>query len=261
MARKILLFPPVRLIVAVLFVLIPAAIAQSVGQRFLGEIASLLGGGVGILAYIGFVELVERRRALEVGLSGLPREVAQGFGLGALLIAGSLGVLAALGMVSVRYTGNWAGAGYWLVAFLGVAIFEELVARGIIYRILEEWLGSYAATVLSGAFFGFTHLMNPNATWMGAIGIALTAGLLLAAAYTLTRRLWLAVGLHWAWNFFLGGFFGGVVSGLESTKGPLKTTLTGPEWLTGGKFGLEASVVPVVLCGPAHHADRRPNSP
>ena len=249
MARKILLFPPVRLVVALLFVLLPAGLAQGVGQLFLGEIAAILGGVVGLLAYIGFVELVERRRTVEAGMKGLPKEIAQGFVMGAGLIVVSLSILALCGLVTVRYTGNWGGALYWLAAFLGVALFEELIARGIVYRILEEWLGSYFATALSGAFFGVVHLMNPNATWNGALGITLTAGLVLAAAYSLTRRLWLAVGLHWGWNFVLGSAFGGVVSGLDTVAGPFKTTIQGPEWLSGGKFGLEASLVPVATCG------------
>jgi uncharacterized protein len=249
MARKILLFPPVRLIVALLFVVLPAGLAQGIGQLFLGEIAAILGGTVGLLAYIGFVELIERRRAFEAGLKGLPKEIAQGFGLGAGLIVASLGILGLFGLVTIRYTGNWGGAIYWLAAFLGVALFEELIARGIVYRILGEWLGSYAATALSGAFFGVVHLTNPNATWNGALGITLTAGLVLAAAYSITRRIWLAVGLHWGWNFVLGSVFGGVVSGLDTVTGPFKTTIHGPEWLSGGKFGLEASLVPVATCG------------
>ena len=249
MARKILLFPPVRLIVALLFVLIPSVIVQGVSQTWLGALAELPGAVVGLAAYAGYVALVERRPVQELSLPGIGREVAQGFGLGAGLIALSLGTLAALGCATVRYVGHGGSAGYWLAAFLGVAIFEELLIRGILYRILEEWLGSYAATALSGVFFGVSHLANPNATWLGAIGIALTAGLVLAASYSLTRRLWLAVGLHWGWNFVLGGFFGGIVSGTDTAEGIFHTALHGPEWLSGGKFGLEASVVPVVLCG------------
>jgi membrane protease YdiL (CAAX protease family) len=70
---------------------------------------------------------------------------------------------------------------------------------------------------------------------------------MLGAAYVLTRRLWLPIGIHAAWNFTQGGIFSVAVSGGKTT-GLLEATLTGPEWLTGGAFGAEASVVAMVLC-------------
>jgi hypothetical protein len=75
----------------------------------------------------------------------------------------------------------------------------------------------------------------------------LEAGILLAAAYMLTRRLWLCMGLHFAWNFTQGGIFSAAVSG-GASHGLLKATLVGPDWLTGGAFGPEASAVAVVVC-------------
>jgi hypothetical protein len=81
---------------------------------------------------------------------------------------------------------------------------------------------------------------------MGAIGIALTAGILLAGAYVVSRRLWLPIGLHFGWNFALGGIFGLAVSG-NRVEGWLQCRLEGPEWLTGGIFGLEASLVTIIM--------------
>jgi hypothetical protein len=114
------------------------------------------------------------------------------------------------------------------------------------FRILEEWLGTWISLVLTATFFGALHLLNPNATAMGAIGIALSAGVLLAGAYVVTRRLWLPIGLHFAWNFTEGGIFELPVSG-GSAHGFIRCQLEGPEWLTGGKFGPEASIVIIVL--------------
>src|SRR5439155_20567927 len=71
---------------------------------------------------------------------------------------------------------------------------EEVIFRGVIFRILEEWLGTWLALVMSALFFGFAHIANPNATIISAAAIALEAGLLLAAAYLVTRRLWFAIG-------------------------------------------------------------------
>jgi hypothetical protein len=81
----------------------------------------------------------------------------------------------------------------------------------------------------------------------------LEAGVLLGAAYALTGRLWLPIGLHIAWNFTEGSIFGMSVSG-NSTAGTaadsalLRGSLSGPQILTGGAFGPEASIVAVTVC-------------
>jgi hypothetical protein len=82
---------------------------------------------------------------------------------------------------------------------------------------------------------------------VAAIAIALEAGILLSAAYVLTRRLWLAIGIHIAWNFIQGGIFSVAVSGFEK-HGLLQATLAGPKILSGGEFGAEASVFAFVIC-------------
>jgi membrane protease YdiL (CAAX protease family) len=81
------------------------------------------------------------------------------------------------------------------------------------------------------------------------LAIALTAGLLLAAAFVVTRRLWLVIGIHFAWNFTQGGIFGVAVSGHE-VDGLLRSELSGPELIAGGDFGPEASIFAVGLCVP-----------
>ena len=67
------------------------------------------------------------------------------------------------------------------------------------------------------------------------------------AAYLLTRRLWLAIGIHAAWNFTQGWVFSIPVSGGDAPLGLLITRRIGPDWLTGGDFGLEASVVAILV--------------
>ena len=128
---------------------------------------------------------------------------------------------------------------------LAIGIFpgfsEEIALRGLFFRLVERWLGSWAALILSAFFFGFGHIFNPGATWVAAVGIAFEAGILLAALYMITRRLWMAIGLHAAWNFAEGGIFGTPVSGLQ-VSGLLRPWIGGPELVTGGSFGPEASL-------------------
>jgi hypothetical protein len=136
---------------------------------------------------------------------------------------------------------NWAAIG------LVSGFFEETLLRGIVLRQLERLGGTWIALILTSALFGGLHIMNPDATLTGAVAIALEAGILLGAAYLITRRLWLAVGLHAAWNFTQAWVFSVPVSGTGTPIGLISTRRDGPDILTGGAFGLEASIVAVVL--------------
>jgi hypothetical protein len=119
-----------------------------------------------------------------------------------------------------------------------------------VFRIIEQALGSWIALGISAVIFGALHLLNLGATLANAAAITVEGGVLLAAAYMLTRRLWLCIGLHIAWNFTQGGIFSVAVSG-GSSEGLLQARMVGPDWLTGGRFGAEASVVAWVICAAA----------
>ena len=127
------------------------------------------------------------------------------------------------------------------------AVSEELLFRGILFRWIEEFGGSWMALLVTSALFGCAHLLNPHASVVAAVGIAFEAGVMLGAAYMLTRSLWMPMGLHAAWNFAQGTIYGIPVSGM-AFGGWLVSTRTGPNWLSGGVFGAEASVVALTLC-------------
>jgi membrane protease YdiL (CAAX protease family) len=120
------------------------------------------------------------------------------------------------------------------------------VFRGILFRWMEEWGGSWVALLVTSALFGAAHLMNPNASAIAAVGIAFEAGVMLGAAYMLTRSLWLPMGLHAAWNFAQGEIYDIPVSGTP-VHGMVDARLCCNPLLTGGGFGLEASVIAIVV--------------
>ena len=126
------------------------------------------------------------------------------------------------------------------------AFMEELLFRGILFRWLEEFGGSWAALIVTSALFGLAHIMNPNATWFTSFAIAVEAGVLLGAAYMLTRSLWMPMGLHAAWNFTQGFIFDVPVSGIDQ-QGLVEAKLSGPVLLSGGTFGLEASIIALAI--------------
>ena len=205
-------------------------------------IAALLGGAV----YSAYVRGIEGRPASEFGGPGAGRELVAGLVLGAAYFGATIGVLAVLGVYQVVGTRQLAVVLVPFVAATGTAFIEEILLRGIVFRIVEGALGTWISLALSSLLFGVLHLLNPSATVQGAVAIVLEAGVLLGAAFVLTRRLWLPIGIHAGWNFTQGGVFGVSVSGHRS-EGLLDGTLTGPEWLSGGSFGAEASIVAVAL--------------
>jgi hypothetical protein len=129
------------------------------------------------------------------------------------------------------------------------AFAQELIFRAAIYRITEEWLGTWWAVAISALLFGLIHLTSAGATLFGAAAVALQAGILLAAAYALTHRLWLALGLHTLWDFANDGVFGVGIAGQsgQSLHGVLQASLQGPSLFTGGTLGVEASIVSLVI--------------
>jgi membrane protease YdiL (CAAX protease family) len=179
------------------------------------------------------------RRWLKHLLIGL----AAGFAVFSLAVA----IAAGLGIYQVEGTGDLSR---FLPALIGSALFpavnEELLFRGILFRWVEEWGGSWVALLVTSALFGCAHLLNPNASPIAAIGIAFGAGVMLGAAYMLTRSLWLPMGLHAAWNFAQGEIYDIPVSGMP-VHGILDARLSGPPLLTGNGFGLEASLIAIVV--------------
>jgi hypothetical protein len=128
---------------------------------------------------------------------------------------------------------------------LGAAVTEELIFRGLALQALEKLCGSWAALTITAVLFGGLHLANPDATPWSSTAIAIEAGVLLGAAFLWKRNIWFVVGLHFAWNTTLG-LIGIPVSG-HASEGLMTTNPTGPDLLTGGEFGLEASIVPVIV--------------
>jgi len=175
------------------------------------------------------------------------RRLLIGLVAGFAVFSVAVGVAAVIGVYHVNGRGDLSQL---LPALIASALFpavnEELLFRGILFRWLEEWGGSWVALLLTSALFGCAHLLNPNASPIAAVGIAFEAGVMLGAAYMLTRSLWLPMGLHAAWNFAQGEVYDIPVSGMP-VHGMVNAQLSGPPLLTGNGFGLEASIIAIVV--------------
>ncbi|MFC5527044.1 CPBP family intramembrane glutamic endopeptidase [Rhodanobacter ginsengisoli] len=201
-----------------------------------------------IVAYLLLAGLVERRSPSELTPNKLLPYGAAGLLLGTVLFSAVVGMLYLLGSYHVTgFNPDPPWLPELLVYGLAAGISEEILFRGVLYRIVEEGLGTWAALIVSALFFGVAHIFNPGATLWSSVAIAIEAGLLFGLLYHVTRSLYLCMGVHAAWNFAQGTIYGIPVSGLKA-DGWLLSTRTGPRWLSGGIFGAEASVIALVLC-------------
>lgn len=201
-----------------------------------------------VLVYLASARWIERRapdefkptRALPEGIAGLL--------LGFVLFSVVMAILWALGVYHPGGRGTTRGLATGFVLALSSGILEEILFRGLLFRLSAKILGTWGALLLTAAFFGAAHAFNPGATVSSSLAIALEAGLLLGASYAATTRLWLPIGLHIAWNFTEGPVYGMSVSGGTMGGDLLRGSLSGPRILTGGQFGPEASIVAVLVC-------------
>ncbi|WP_239618902.1 CPBP family intramembrane glutamic endopeptidase [Cohnella mopanensis] len=167
--------------------------------------------------------------------------------VGLIFIIVSTALIVLLDGYSFKWSAENASSVVWpiITTQLGAAFVEELIFRGLAFQAIEKMGGSWIALTLTSLFFGIAHLGNPGATVWGALSIIIEAGVLLGAAFLWRRNVWFIIGLHFFWNT-IEGLLGIPVSGHPS-PGLFTVEVTGPALLTGGKFGLEASIIPVII--------------
>jgi CAAX protease family protein len=199
-------------------------------------------------AYVAGVKWIERRSPTELAAGRALPEGAEGLVLGFALFSAVMAILWAAGVYHPAGKGaaDLLAKGFILAVLAG--ILEEILFRGLLFRLSAKIVGTWGALLLTAALFGAAHAANPGATVGSSLAIALEAGILLGAAYAATTRLWLPIGLHIGWNFTEGSLFSMSISGTTAHSGVIQGTLSGPAILTGGKFGPEASIVAVLVC-------------
>lgn len=255
---KILRFPLIRLILALVFLVsftgLALGLSALITRNLLSPESQMAGALIKVVlvcclstfGYFLYCATVEGRKVHELDLRKGSKQVA-------------LGLLFGFGFISLIMLIMWLAGGYQISGFNSIAalgpilimsvqagIVEEIMSRGIIFRIAEEGIGTWWSILLSAFIFGFLHIWNPNATLFSSISIALTAGVILAMFYVITRQLWIPIGMHIGWNFTLGGIYGAPVSGGEP-NGLFAAKFSGPDWLTGGAFGPEASIITLTV--------------
>ena len=254
---KSVLLPLGRMVLAILLVGGSVAVAEVLVKALEGVLS--LGGAVPAIYYAtylvasvlvayfvyrAYVRFVEKRAVTELSGKGAPKELGVGMLVGFGLVSVCTGLLWLLGDYHVAGISVWTTV-FVLLANNGAGAFvEEVLLRGVVFRISEEKLGTWIALAISAVLFALLHLASANATVTSVVVVGLEGGVLLSAAYVLTRRLWLAIGIHFAWDFSQDFIFG--VS--RGTEGFVRGQITGPALLSGGSAGFEGSVLALTLC-------------
>jgi hypothetical protein len=210
-----------------------------------------LGISVALVAsYAAFARFYERRSPRELAPRG--RWILLGAAAGAASIGITIGALYATGHYRLAEYRGWGTAAGILVVIAIAAVMEEIVYRGVLFRIAEEHFGTRVAVVAGAAIFGAVHLANDGARWVTFVSVTLL-GLMWAGIFVLSRNLWVTTAHHLAWNATI--FVVGVpLSGSEDwrARAPAETVVLGSDLWTGGAFGPEDSwislVVSVVIC-------------
>lgn len=203
------------------------------------------------VGYRFYVRRIEKRQPTELATAGMARELGTGLAIGAGLVALTFAVLSALG--AYQFSGV-NGLSYLLLIPLAelvlVGLAEEMVFRGVIFGVTQRALGSKAAIVISALIFSLAHLPNDGVSLLAVAAIA-AFGVMQAAIYMKTQRLWICIGIHIGWNYVLSQVFSSTVSGHAASDGVLRGALVGNPVLTGGSFGVEGSLITVLLISAA----------
>jgi len=213
--------------------------------------SALLAAAAVLLAFAAFVRLTERRWPTAIQPRPALWELPSGIALGLGLSAASVTAIWLLGGYVIEGVVNRSAWASRIVRGLALAVasgvIEEVILRGLLLRILAEVFGRWWALAVSSLLFGALHLANPHSSVIVGLGLAIQAGFLLGVAYLWTERLWLPIGLHAGWNFAQAAVFGGALSG-HQISAIIDAKLVGPEWISGGAFGIEGSLMSTIIC-------------
>lgn len=254
---KIIQFPIVRILIVALFIapfllfhnnVIADLIASSSGllHSLLVNADAVVSVVIFMFLYALYVRYVERRKAWEISRKKSLVE----FGWGFLISFALVGFMVLLMVILGYYRVTESGSPQIIIDsffFFGMGAFLQVLAfRVVLFRLFEELLGTWFAFALVAAIFAIAHIPNPNTSLWSTLALIIT-DILLIAAFIYTRRIWLVWGIHMGWNFFQDGIFGMPNSGITRFESWIQPAISGPEWITGGGRGIEASVIAVLL--------------
>jgi membrane protease YdiL (CAAX protease family) len=251
--KRVLYFPLTKIIIGVsvcfsLFVVIQNFVLKPFFYSIIQDksiadpIIIFLSVIVLLVSYYYLFRFYDKREITELSLKHLPKEMFGGFLFGFLTISLSIFILYLLGFyqaISIT-TAHYSARFFTVLIF--AAIVEDLFHRGLIVRVMENWLGTHIAIVIA-MLVELQHVSNPN-TNLFSFFLYLIWGFTMAMMFIYTKRIWLPYFFHIGWNF-AQPFYGSNLTGTNDMGSIIQSKFTGPELLTGGAVGIEGSVFTV----------------
>lgn len=256
--KKTILFPVFKTTIGVTLIVVAVLLCEQL-RKFLTEqtqlnndlrdlLIAILESLLALIIYVFLFRFFEKRKISELNFTTFGKYASIGFAAG--LILQSLNVLV------LYLTGNYSVVQVHPLSFLLPGFSQALIAgfvaeimiRGIIFRLVEEQVGTVIAIIFFTVLFVVLHMGAGGATFFSVAATTMQAGVLISAAYVATRSLWLPIFFHFAWDFAEPAIFGGINPGINVDKTLLRSKISGAEILTGGKFGPGNSLQSLIFC-------------
>lgn len=255
-ASKVFFHPITRIVLGTLAILVvTGVVSKLITKPILTalipslEIGSTIGALISTLVmvttYLFLMKYYEKRGWSEFSIRAMFGESGGGFLLGFGVISLEVLVLYLLGHYEIIETHSFGSFLPNITMIFGAAMLEELIFRGLLFRILDDWKGLTVALIVSSVLFQLPHFMNPNEYYLPAL-LGVLFGLVTAILYAYTRRLWLPFAFHFGWNL-AQPTFGTNLSGIDEFPVLFEARMEGPELLTGSAFGIEDSILSLVV--------------
>ncbi|MEI6679707.1 MAG: type II CAAX endopeptidase family protein [Mariniphaga sp.] len=254
--QKFLNSPLIRIIFGLLICFAVFILAQqlvgkildvtTIDKNYRNLIKGIIASSFVAFTYIFFYKKYEKREIGEFSSKGLLKNTILGVLIGTTIQGLTIIVIYFWGNFQIISVNPFSSIITPFAIAFSVAIFEEILLRGIIFRIVEEKLGSYISLAISAIIFGAVHLLNPDSSVISSICIGIV-GFVFGASYIYSRSLWLPIAIHFSWNFVQSGIFGAITSGNEKTSSLFNTNISGAELITGGAFGPEGTIQAILF--------------
>ncbi|MGQ7379999.1 lysostaphin resistance A-like protein [Streptococcus suis] len=206
------------------------------------------------LAIILWARFVEKSPWLGLGMTkkGAFKDFILGWGIGAAMLTTCVLLMWGFGAIQVtsfQFSANLVGEFLILVLAWSVqGTTEELLTRGWMFSSLSAKHNIPVGILVSSLFFTFLHLGNNAISLIPILDLTLFA-ILACLVMLKTGNLWVIGGIHAAWNCFQGNVFAFPVSGSQAGQAFIAVNTSGPDWLSGGAFGVEGSVISLIVQG------------
>ena len=200
------------------------------------------------LVVILWSRCVEKSPWLGLGFTkkGAGKDFLLGWGIGATMLTTCTLIMWGLGAIeftSTQFSIKLLGEFFILILAWSIqGTTEEILSRGWMFSSLSAKHTIPVGILISSLFFTFLHLGNHAISLIPLLDLTLF-GVLTCLMMLKTGNIWKIGGLHAAWNCFQGNVFAFPVSGTQAGHAFIQVGITGPEWLSGGDFGVEGSVI------------------